>query len=85
MDVCFISLANDDKKTKSRRIAYVKNLMRENAGHDIYLLPEMWNTGFFSVNMYEENAEGADGETFTAMSEAAAELGAYVFGGSIIE
>lgn len=85
MKACFISLINNDEQTKKDRIKNVKNMLKENKGCDMYLLPEMWNTGFFSADRYKENAESLDGETVTAMSEAAAELNAYVFGGSIIE
>ncbi|TYL40525.1 carbon-nitrogen hydrolase [Natronococcus pandeyae] len=54
-------------------------------GVDLVALPELFNVGYFAFDLYERNAEPFAGETFTRLSEAAAEHGIAVLGGTIVE
>lgn len=85
MKAAIISLENRDAESKAERIARVKRLIRQSGGADLYLLPELWNVGFFAYDAYAEAAEDFYGETMSQMADIAAEQNAYVFTGSFIE
>lgn len=85
MKITAIQLEHKDSDTKDERIKKVCGLIKENAGSDLILLPELWNTGFFSYDSYEKNAEYADGVTITALRDAAREIQCNIFTGSFIE
>lgn len=52
---------------------------------DLIILPETWNIGFFSFDLYHQQAEDEQGPTLTAMRQAAREAGAHVHVGSLVE
>jgi predicted amidohydrolase len=54
-------------------------------GADLVLLPEIWPTGYFGFDRYEQDAEPLDGPTVKAMEQAAREGGCHVFMGSLVE
>ena len=85
MKAGIISLENHDNETKSSRLARVKNIITQNPGADLYLLPELWNVGFFAFHSYADAAEPLDGETISLLSDIAREQSAYIFTGSIVE
>ena len=85
MKAGIISLENHDNETKRERLSRVKNIITENAGADLYLLPELWNVGFFAFNNYADAAETIDGETISLLSDIAHANNAYIFTGSIAE
>lgn len=84
MQVVIINLKNEDFETKSDRIKRVKCIIDDNPNADLYMLPELWNTGFFSYDKYKETAETTDGETHLMLSQIAKAHNAYIFG-SIVE
>ena len=85
MKTGIISLENHDNETKSERLVRVKNIITQNPGADLYLLPELWNVGFFSFENYASASETIDGETISLLSDIAKEQSAYIFTGSIVE
>lgn len=67
------------------RVAHALDLVRKQRGADLVVLPELWAHGAFAYDTWAEAAEPIDGPTATALSAAAAEIGAHVLGGSIME
>ena len=80
-----ISLENHGGETKRERLARVKNIIEQDSGADLYLLPELWNVGFFAFDNYSAAAETIDGETISLLSDMARRKSAYIFTGSIVE
>lgn len=85
MKAGIISFENHDSETKRERLNRVKNIISKNNGADLYLLPELWNVGFFTFDNYDSAAEPIDGETISLLSDIARKQNAYIFTGSIVE
>lgn len=85
MKAGIISLENRDSETKRDRLERVKDIITQNERSDLYLLPELWNVGFFAFENYADAAETLDGETISLLSDIARGQGAYIFTGSIVE
>jgi predicted amidohydrolase len=83
VDVLQISYG-DDEGVDARRERVVA-MVRERRGADLVVLPELWPHGGFSYRDWAACAEPVDGPTATAVAQAAAEIGAVVHAGSIIE
>jgi len=83
VDVLQISYG-DDEGVEARR-ERVLAMVRERRGADLVVLPELWPHGGFSYRDWAERAEPVDGPTATAAAQAAADVGAVVHAGSIIE
>ena len=83
VDVVQVSYG-DDEGVDARRERVVA-MVRERRGADLVVLPELWPHGGFSYRDWAERAEPLDGPTVTAVAQAAAEIGAAVHAGSIIE
>ena len=81
MKVVIINLKNKDSENKTERIKRIENIINDNSGADLYMLPELWNTGFFA---FDKNAENDGGETVLALSSLSKKHNAYIFG-SIVE
>ncbi len=54
-------------------------------GADLVALPELFTVGYFAFEQYGRTAEPFEGESFTSLSEAAADHGIAVLAGSIVE
>lgn len=54
-------------------------------GVDLVVLPELFTVGYFAFDSYAQTAEPLDGETVTAVQEAAADHGIAVLAGSFVE
>lgn len=85
MKITTIQLEHNDSDTKEDRINSVCGLIERNAESDLILLPEMWNTGFFSYDKYFENAEYVTGDTITALRDKAVSTHTNIFTGSFVE
>ncbi|MFJ7042100.1 carbon-nitrogen family hydrolase [Streptomyces sp. NPDC101112] len=75
---------DEDESVDSRR-RRVASLVREQAGADLVVLPELWTTGAFAFESFTAEAEPLDGPTREAMAEAAADAGVWLHAGSIVE
>ena len=83
--VACIQLWHNDEDSKQDRIAHAEELIDSAADSDLILLPELWNIGFESYDMYREGSETLHGETVSRMAEKAKAVSAYILAGSIVE
>ncbi|MCX4576325.1 carbon-nitrogen family hydrolase [Streptomyces sp. NBC_01571] len=77
----------DVKATESvdSRRQRVAALVREQAGVDLVVLPELWTTGAFAYESFAAEAETLDGPTAEVMAKAASDAGVWLHAGSIPE
>ncbi|WP_406722589.1 carbon-nitrogen family hydrolase [Streptomyces althioticus] len=75
---------NEDESVDSRR-RRVAALVREQAGADLVVLPELWTTGAFAYEGFGTEAEPLEGPTYEAMAKAASEAGVWLHAGSVPE
>ncbi|MFG2309052.1 carbon-nitrogen family hydrolase [Streptomyces sp. NPDC048566] len=75
---------NDDESVAARRHR-VADLVRDQAGVDLVVLPELWTTGAFAYEEFTSAAEPLDGPTHEAMAKAASDAGVWLHAGSIPE
>ncbi len=73
-----------DEAVESRR-SRVAALVREQAGSDLVVLPELWPIGAFAYDEFTPSAESLDGPTAQAMSAAARDAEVWLHAGSIVE
>ncbi len=75
---------NEDESVESRR-RRVAALVRDQAGADLVVLPELWTTGAFAYESFGTEAEPLQGPTYEAMAKAASEAGVWLHAGSVPE
>ncbi|MFD6495563.1 carbon-nitrogen family hydrolase [Streptomyces sp. NPDC060188] len=75
---------NNDESVAARR-RRVADLVRDQAGVDLVVLPELWTTGAFAYEEFAAEAEPLDGPTHEAMAKAASDAGVWLHAGSIPE
>ncbi|WP_046727677.1 carbon-nitrogen family hydrolase [Streptomyces humi] len=75
---------NEGESVESRR-QRVTALVREQAGADLVVLPELWTTGAFAYEQFTTEAEPLEGPTYEAMAKAASDAGVWLHAGSIPE
>ena len=85
VDVRVIQVAYGDEESVADRVARVADLVRQQRGADLVVLPELWAHGGFAFPTWTERAETVDGSTVRALSAAARDVGAVVHAGSVIE
>lgn len=84
--VLLAQVASPDDESQPDRIARVEQLLlREAAGTDLVVLPELWSAGYFSFDAYADRAEPLDGPTVAMGRRVARATGASVHLGSIVE
>lgn len=83
--VASIQLWFSDDKSKEERIKHVEQMIDRAAGADLILLPELWNIGWYSFDLWRDNSEPLHGETVSRMAEKAKAVSAYILAGSIVE
>ncbi|MFJ9345243.1 carbon-nitrogen family hydrolase [Streptomyces sp. NPDC101237] len=75
---------NENESVEARR-RRVSALVRDQAGADLVVLPELWTTGAFAYERFAVEAEPLEGPTFEAMAKAASDAGVWLHAGSIPE
>jgi predicted amidohydrolase len=75
---------NEGESAESRR-RRAAALVREQAGADLVVLPELWTTGAFAFEEFGREAEPLEGPTYEAMAKAASDAGVWLHAGSIPE
>ncbi|MCY0945392.1 MULTISPECIES: carbon-nitrogen family hydrolase [Streptomyces] len=85
MRASLIQIAVNDGESVTSRRSRVADLVREQAGSDLVVLPELWTVGAFAYEQFETEAEPLDGPTFEAMSKAASDAGVWLHAGSVVE
>src|SRR4030042_370869 len=73
------------EEDKARRIERVEELLEQVKGSNLVILPEIWNIGYFSFDLYSKESETVSGETAQRLSRKAKEHGFYLHGGSFVE
>lgn len=85
MRASLIQIAVNEGESVSSRRTRVAELVREQAGSDLVVLPELWPVGAFAYEQFETEAEPLDGPTYEAMSKAARDAGVWLHAGSVVE
>ena len=85
VEIRVLQVAYGDEEPVGERIARVADLVRQQRGADLVVLPELWAHGGFAFPAWAERAEVVNGATVTAMAAAAKDVGAVVHAGSFIE
>ncbi|MGV9284784.1 carbon-nitrogen family hydrolase [Streptomyces sp. NPDC003730] len=75
---------NEDEPVEARRLRAAA-LVREQAGADLVVLPELWTTGAFAFEEFDAAAEPLRGPTHEAMAKAASDAGVWLHAGSVPE
>ncbi|MCI3274802.1 carbon-nitrogen family hydrolase [Streptomyces cylindrosporus] len=85
MRASLIQIAVDEGESVGERRRRVAALVREQAGSDLVVLPELWTTGAFAYEEFGPEAEPIEGPTHEAMAKAASDAGVWLHAGSIPE
>ncbi|MFF9456170.1 carbon-nitrogen family hydrolase [Streptomyces flaveolus] len=75
---------NEDESVEARRLR-AASLVRDQAGADLVVLPELWTTGAFAFEEFGARAEPLRGPTYEAMAKAASDAGVWLHAGSVPE
>ncbi|MET8288941.1 carbon-nitrogen family hydrolase [Streptomyces sp. NPDC051643] len=74
--------ATESVDSRRRRVAA---LVREQAGVDLVVLPELWTTGAFAYESFAAESEPLEGPTAEVMAKAASDAGVWLHAGSVPE
>ncbi len=85
MKVALIQLAYGDDESVADRVERVVALVREQRGHDLVVLPELWAAGGFDYAHWQGRAETPHGGVADAMAGAARDARVTLHAGSIVE
>ncbi len=85
MRIAVIQLGYGDDEGVAERTERAAALVRDQAGHDLVVLPELWGAGGFAYRGWEERAQPVDGPIASAMAKAASDAGVLLHAGSIVE
>lgn len=80
-----LQISYADEESVQERRERVTGLVLRQRGADLVVLPELWAPGGFSYRHWSQRAEPIHGPTMTAVAAAAADIGAHVHAGSIVE
>ncbi|MGW3944267.1 carbon-nitrogen family hydrolase [Streptomyces phaeochromogenes] len=85
MRASLLQIAVDEGESIDSRRERVASLVREQAGADLVVLPELWTTGAFAYESFGAEAEPLEGPTYDVMAKAASDAGVWLHAGSIPE
>ncbi|MFI1165000.1 carbon-nitrogen family hydrolase [Streptomyces sp. NPDC020801] len=85
MRASLIQIAVDEGESVESRRRRMAALVRDQAGADLVVLPELWTTGAFAFEEFGREAEPLEGHTYEAMAKAASDAGVWLHAGSIPE
>ncbi len=85
MRIAVVQLGYADAEPMAARVERAASMVRELAGHDLVMLPELWGAGGFDYRRWDERAEAADGPLAGAMAAAARDAGVVLHAGSLVE
>ncbi|AXE87276.1 carbon-nitrogen family hydrolase [Streptomyces sp. Go-475] len=85
MRASVIQIAVDEGESVESRRRRVASMVREQAGADLVVLPELWTTGAFAYEEFGREAEPLEGPTYEAMAKAASDAGVWLHAGSVPE
>lgn len=84
MRVSLLQMPADAAAASPDPVHLVRGWVTAAAGSDLIVLPEMWHPGYFAFDQYAR-AAGDTPELLAALSETAAEAGACLHAGSLVE
>lgn len=85
MRASLIQIAVNEGESVVSRRSRAADLVREQSGSDLVVLPELWTVGAFAYEQFETEAEPLDGPTYGAMAAAARDAGVWLHAGSFVE
>ncbi|MBB5957479.1 putative amidohydrolase [Saccharothrix tamanrassetensis] len=85
MKIALVQVASPPEESPDARRARVGRMVADARGADLVVLPELWAAGYFAFDTYAKRSEPLHGPTLQAARQWAAELGAHVHLGSIVE
>ncbi|MFD9042956.1 carbon-nitrogen family hydrolase [Streptomyces bottropensis] len=85
MRASLIQIGVDEDESVDSRRRRAASLVRDQAGADLVVLPELWTTGAFAFESFTTAAEPLEGPTYEAMAKAASDAGVWLHAGSIPE
>jgi predicted amidohydrolase len=85
MRIAVVQLAYDDGETPGERVDRVVGIVRGLGGHDLVVLPELWQPTGFGYRRWSGLAEPVDGPLVHAMARAARDARVALHAGSWIE
>ncbi|MEV0224341.1 carbon-nitrogen family hydrolase [Streptomyces sp. NPDC050704] len=85
MRASLLQIAVTEGESVAARRQRVASLVREQAGADLVVLPELWTTGAFAFESFGAEAEPLEGPTYEVMAKAASDAGVWLHAGSIPE
>ncbi|PID53697.1 MAG: apolipoprotein acyltransferase [Micrococcales bacterium] len=85
MRVAMIQLGYGDDEPVEARRQRAAGLVREQRGADLVVLPELWAPGGFSYRDWNDRTESVPGPSIDAIAAAAADIGAHVHAGCVVE
>jgi predicted amidohydrolase len=83
--VAMLQLDYPAGESRRDRVERVVALLRSGPAADLYVLPELWDVGYFAFDRYAAEAEPLDGPVGEALADAARGRSAVVVGGSVLE
>ncbi|MET9855719.1 carbon-nitrogen family hydrolase [Streptomyces sp. NPDC006450] len=85
MRASLIQIAVNEGESVVSRRSRAADLVREQSGSDLVVLPELWTVGAFAYEQFETEAEPLDGPTYGVMAAAARDAGVWLHAGSFVE
>ncbi|WP_217176742.1 carbon-nitrogen family hydrolase [Streptomyces sp. AC495_CC817] len=85
MRASLIQIRVDEGESVESRRRRVASRVRDQAGADLVVLPELWTTGAFAFESFASAAEPLEGPTYEAMAKAASDTSVWLHAGSIPE
>lgn len=85
MRVACVQLTYPDGESKPERISRVQSIIEGVADTDLVVLPELWPTGYFSFDRYEDEAETLDGDMIPDLCKTASRLSIHLMAGTFVE
>ncbi|MEU6161015.1 carbon-nitrogen family hydrolase [Streptomyces sp. NPDC047130] len=85
MRASLLQMRVDGSESAEERRVRASALVRQQAGADLVVLPELWTTGAFAFEEFDAHAEPLRGPTHEAMARAAREAGVWLHAGSVPE
>jgi predicted amidohydrolase len=85
MKAALVQVASPLDEPWQERVERVGSTVTALEGVDLVVLPELWATGYFAFDRYDELAESLDGPLVQTIRGWARSLGAHVQAGSVLE
>ncbi|MER7566843.1 carbon-nitrogen family hydrolase [Streptomyces sp. NPDC048523] len=85
MRAVLVQAAVDHRQPMERRVAHMCDQVSSHGEADLVVLPELWATGYFRFEAYDQTAEPLDGPLVRTLSETARATGVHLHAGSVVE